>query len=187
MNELTASPHPFAAYILESIPYILGSGGTVCFDMTICIQAFLYRHGPRRRHRRHSHSSTPGKASRKASKYVDDEEAAGLLSSADLEDEDERMQTSQAGASTFAPERPRYRSESHSMSSPSRSRTRTRTNSGELDSAITIKPGHAALPGTSHERRPLKTGSGAVSGHVDAEGWDQVVDSSVSFPAGPST
>ncbi|KAE9409623.1 hypothetical protein BT96DRAFT_962232 [Gymnopus androsaceus JB14] len=41
-------------FIKESIPYILGSGGTLVFDLTIVIQSFVYRPKPHRRHRSRS-------------------------------------------------------------------------------------------------------------------------------------
>ncbi|KAF8911005.1 PQ loop repeat-domain-containing protein [Gymnopilus junonius] len=54
-------------YIRESIPYLLGSVGTLLFDITIVSQSFCYRH----RHRRHSTLSHARAL---------DEEEAGLLS-----------------------------------------------------------------------------------------------------------
>ncbi|KAI0721087.1 PQ loop repeat-domain-containing protein [Cerioporus squamosus] len=49
-------PEPQAdAFIRESIPYLLGSGGTLMFDVTIVTQAFLYSHKAARG-RRPSHS-----------------------------------------------------------------------------------------------------------------------------------
>lgn len=40
------------SYMIDSIPYLIGSGGTLCFDMAIYIQSFLYR--PRERRNLHS-------------------------------------------------------------------------------------------------------------------------------------
>ncbi|KAH9483919.1 Lysosomal amino acid transporter 1 [Psilocybe cubensis] len=60
-------PPESTKYIKDSIPYLLGSGGTLLFDITIVSQSFCYRPRPRR-HNPASHSRT-----------VDDEEA-GLLS-----------------------------------------------------------------------------------------------------------
>ncbi|THH20699.1 hypothetical protein EW146_g724 [Bondarzewia mesenterica] len=37
-------PREASAYIRESIPYLLGSGGTLMFDVTIVAQSFIYRH-----------------------------------------------------------------------------------------------------------------------------------------------
>ncbi|TDL21509.1 PQ-loop-domain-containing protein, partial [Rickenella mellea] len=34
------------AFLRESVPYLLGSGGTLCFDVTIVVQSFLYRTPP---------------------------------------------------------------------------------------------------------------------------------------------
>ncbi|KJA27109.1 hypothetical protein HYPSUDRAFT_131638 [Hypholoma sublateritium FD-334 SS-4] len=60
-------PPQSTQYIRESIPYLLGSGGTLIFDMTIVAQSFCYKP----RHRRHAsaHVVRPF-----------DEEEAGLLS-----------------------------------------------------------------------------------------------------------
>ncbi|KAF8077865.1 CTLH/CRA C-terminal to lish motif domain-containing protein [Lyophyllum atratum] len=43
-------PAESAAFVKESIPYLLGSAGTLVFDITIVAQSFIYRP----RHRRHS-------------------------------------------------------------------------------------------------------------------------------------
>ncbi|KAF8798096.1 hypothetical protein BYT27DRAFT_7124378 [Phlegmacium glaucopus] len=59
-------PPQSTQYLRESIPFLLGSGGTLMFDITIVGQSFCYRPRPRR------HLSTYGRAS--------DEEEAGLLS-----------------------------------------------------------------------------------------------------------
>ncbi|PIL24000.1 hypothetical protein GSI_13751 [Ganoderma sinense ZZ0214-1] len=65
--KLQLPPPQASAFIRESIPYLLGSGGTLMFDITIVCQAILYRQkgGPSRiRHPSRSY----------------DEEEAGLLS-----------------------------------------------------------------------------------------------------------
>ncbi|KAI0374895.1 hypothetical protein BV20DRAFT_1041091 [Pilatotrama ljubarskyi] len=62
-------PEPEAtAFIRESIPYLLGSGGTLMFDVTIVAQSLLYRPKPFARGRRTSRSYN--------------EEEAGLLDAA---------------------------------------------------------------------------------------------------------
>ncbi|KZT28429.1 hypothetical protein NEOLEDRAFT_844459 [Neolentinus lepideus HHB14362 ss-1] len=67
-------PPQAAVFIRESIPYLLGSGGTLMFDVTIVAQSFLYRPGKRSAHGgRHSKSR-----SRVASPGGDEE--TGLLS-----------------------------------------------------------------------------------------------------------
>ncbi|TEB36398.1 hypothetical protein FA13DRAFT_1623639 [Coprinellus micaceus] len=63
-------PPQSTEFIRESIPYLLGSGGTLCFDITIVAQSFIYRPKPRRHH---------------APVRTIDEEEAGLLASADLD------------------------------------------------------------------------------------------------------
>lgn len=71
----TSLPIPllFSSLIYSSwVPidrYLLGSGGTLCFDITIVAQSFIYRPKPRRHHT--------------AIRTIDEEEA-GLLASADL-------------------------------------------------------------------------------------------------------
>ncbi|EGN93263.1 hypothetical protein SERLA73DRAFT_172182 [Serpula lacrymans var. lacrymans S7.3] len=54
-------------FLKETIPYLLGSGGTFMFDVTIVSQFYIYRLRPRSRGRRNS--------------VRDSEEAAGLLAS----------------------------------------------------------------------------------------------------------
>ncbi|KAI5119186.1 hypothetical protein M0805_000640 [Coniferiporia weirii] len=90
-------PQPAAtAFLLESIPYLLGSGGTLLFDVTIVMQSFLYRAKPGRGRGRaqsysHSRSRTrtrTGSASALGTSYVKQharrygsvEEEQGLLS-----------------------------------------------------------------------------------------------------------
>ncbi|EPQ58337.1 hypothetical protein GLOTRDRAFT_137075 [Gloeophyllum trabeum ATCC 11539] len=66
-------PPPQAeAFIRESIPYLLGSGGTLMFDITIVTQSFLYRPGQRPPHSR-------SKSRERIGSPVGDEET-GLLS-----------------------------------------------------------------------------------------------------------
>jgi len=40
------NPKQAAHYLLESLPYLLGSGGTLIFDLAIMIQSYLYRNSP---------------------------------------------------------------------------------------------------------------------------------------------
>ncbi|KII88392.1 hypothetical protein PLICRDRAFT_41555 [Plicaturopsis crispa FD-325 SS-3] len=67
--QVSLPPPESANFIRESIPYLLGSGGTLCFDITIVIQSFLYR--PRPHHR--------GRRTSTARHEALDEERAGLL------------------------------------------------------------------------------------------------------------
>jgi len=41
--KLSLPPHESSAFLRESIPYLLGSGGTLMFDITIVAQSFIYR------------------------------------------------------------------------------------------------------------------------------------------------
>ncbi|KDQ60972.1 hypothetical protein JAAARDRAFT_31968 [Jaapia argillacea MUCL 33604] len=61
-------PAEASAFIRESIPYLLGSGGTLMFDITIVMQSFLYRPRP------HGHQKGKSKTMSGSA-----EEEAGLL------------------------------------------------------------------------------------------------------------
>ncbi|KAI9489736.1 hypothetical protein BDB00DRAFT_875964 [Zychaea mexicana] len=37
-----SNPHQTRQTLLEAVPYILGSAGTLCFDLTIYIQYLIY-------------------------------------------------------------------------------------------------------------------------------------------------
>ncbi|KAL0946624.1 hypothetical protein HGRIS_012820 [Hohenbuehelia grisea] len=63
--QVRQAPPIAEAFLKESLPYLLGSGGTLMFDITIVSQSFIYRPKHRRHHKIRTH---------------DDEEAAGLLS-----------------------------------------------------------------------------------------------------------
>ncbi|TCD63614.1 hypothetical protein EIP91_005165 [Steccherinum ochraceum] len=41
--KLSLPPYEASAFLRESIPYLLGSGGTLMFDVTIVTQSFIYR------------------------------------------------------------------------------------------------------------------------------------------------
>lgn len=60
-------PPASTEFLRESVPYLLGSGGTLVFDITIVTQSLIYRR-PRKRH---------GSSARSRSRMV--EEEAGLL------------------------------------------------------------------------------------------------------------
>jgi len=65
-------PAPAAvAFLKETLPYLMGSGGTLVFDITIVAQSFLYSRRGRRRSHGHGRERTGSRA------YV--EEATGLL------------------------------------------------------------------------------------------------------------
>ncbi|KAA1471090.1 hypothetical protein DENSPDRAFT_871340 [Dentipellis sp. KUC8613] len=65
-------PAEASAYITESIPYLLGSGGTLMFDVTIVMQSFIYRQHP------HPHGHRGRRESVRARTHSEEEE--GLLS-----------------------------------------------------------------------------------------------------------
>lgn len=74
--KLYQSPPVSTDFIRESIPYLIGSAGTLIFDSTIVAQSFLYK--PKTLHRHSTASQLP----------VDDEEVSLLR-------ESEAPQTSQ--------------------------------------------------------------------------------------------
>ena len=74
-NPLLQTP----GYLLESTPYLLGSGGTLCFDITIVLQSFLY--SPKRMERLERNRRKMGKYS------FDSEEAAALLDEDETDEE----------------------------------------------------------------------------------------------------
>ncbi|KAL5489766.1 hypothetical protein ACEPAI_4598 [Sanghuangporus weigelae] len=60
-SPMMSKPRPIStAFLLESMPYLLGSGGTLLFDVTIVSQSLLYRprHVHGHHHHQHSHTHT---------------------------------------------------------------------------------------------------------------------------------
>ncbi|KAI0054157.1 hypothetical protein FA95DRAFT_1480159 [Auriscalpium vulgare] len=55
---MSGPPLEARAYLTESIPYLLGSGGTLMFDVTIVTQSFVYRTPPPHHARRGSRAAT---------------------------------------------------------------------------------------------------------------------------------
>lgn len=53
-SRMNLPPSASTDFIKESIPYLLGSGGTLMFDITIVTQSFIYRPRPRRHSLAHS-------------------------------------------------------------------------------------------------------------------------------------
>jgi len=51
--KMSLPPPASSDFIKESIPYLLGSGGTLMFDITIVTQSFIYRPRPRRHNLAH--------------------------------------------------------------------------------------------------------------------------------------
>ncbi|TFK55125.1 hypothetical protein OE88DRAFT_1653788 [Heliocybe sulcata] len=95
-------PPQAAAFIRESIPYLLGSGGTLMFDVTIVTQTLLYRSGKRSASGSASHRHSKSR-SRVASPGGDEE--TGLLSGDQLAESTAslRRNTSQRRGSTSRP------------------------------------------------------------------------------------
>lgn len=71
------------AFLLESLPYLLGSGGTLCFDLMILGQSWLYS-DKRRARRAHERR-------KRASRGIDAEEEAALLHAGGGETEEDDL------------------------------------------------------------------------------------------------
>lgn len=108
-------------YLLESTPYLLGSGGTLCFDFAIVVQSFLY--SPKRREAQAMDRRRRGKGK------LDLEEAAALLHEREEEYDTE-------GSTTTGPN---SRSASRSVSLAGRSRS-TRRPLEHYESRAASKP-----------------------------------------------
>lgn len=102
-------PHS-TRWLKEEVPYLLGSGGTLCFDFTIFLQSRIFRHPRRKRHSRRS--STAALVGHPEGFGPDGEEAALLYTEPEEEAGDLEAPT-ETGRSGKAP------------SSKSRSRTRS--------------------------------------------------------------
>ncbi|GAA5940975.1 PQ-loop repeat-containing protein, partial [Sporobolomyces koalae] len=75
-------------YLVESLPYLLGSGGTLCFDLMIMFQAVIYSEKRRlRKESHHHHRQREGKKDRNGLDSAE-EEAALLNHDHDEESED---------------------------------------------------------------------------------------------------
>lgn len=112
-NPLLQTP----GYLLESTPYLLGSGGTLCFDITIVLQSFLY--SPKRMERLE-------RERRRSGKYgIEAEEAAALLHADEDETDEETAgrrsrSVSLGGGRSRSSRRPISRSESTELGSAKR-------------------------------------------------------------------
>ena len=109
-------------YLLESTPYLLGSGGTLCFDFAIVVQSFLY--SPKRR------DAQAMDRRRRVKGKLDLEEAAALLHG---EYEDGNLTE---GSTTG----PNSRSASRSVSLAGRSRSTRRPLGHEVAIRAASKP-----------------------------------------------
>ena len=143
-NPLLRSP----GYLLESTPYLLGSGGTLCFDITIVLQSYLY--SPERRARKE-------RARRRelAGKYgLGEEEEEALLRHADRDgdgdDATEGERTPRRSRSRSAhPSASGSGAHAHSHSHahhPSRSRTTSRTGTAKSKSCSRSRGSSLARP-----------------------------------------
>ncbi|KAL8293094.1 hypothetical protein RQP46_000788 [Phenoliferia psychrophenolica] len=131
-NPLATQP----GYLLESTPYLLGSGGTLCFDITIVLQSILYSEKRKARQERDR---------RRSGRFVESEEAAALLDedrTVDEEDDDEEPTTGDESTT------PRRRSRSFSQgrrgrsTSSGRALVHGRSESTELTPKASAGPYH---------------------------------------------
>lgn len=173
-----------AAYLLESLPYLLGSGGTLCFDLMILGQSWLYSE---KRRARRAHERR-----RRAARGLDAEEAAALLH-ADPETEEDAAHSPvvprRGNRSSREGKRSRKTSAESSLRSATRSRSTSTLGYGRSGSAGTrtgrpfpsmsrsnsteLADTHAS---SSRERRSL---SRAERGHLadDPFEWDAATSS----------
>lgn len=148
-------------YLLESTPYLLGSGGTLCFDITIVLQSYLY--SPERRARRE-------RARRRelAGKYgLGEEEEEALLRHAGEGDGDGEGEEGTDGQRT--PHRSRSRS-AHPTSTQraSRSRTASRTGTTKAKSCSRSRGSSLARP-EARELEEVEPASGVDWSRLEVE------------------
>lgn len=113
---ILTNPHATSvSYLLESLPYLLGSGGTVCFDLMILGQSWLYSE---KRRARRAHERR-----KRATRGIDAEEEAALLHAGEETDQS----PADARVGRFARDNKRYRKPS--AGSSYRTATRSRSSS----------------------------------------------------------
>ncbi|KAM0753628.1 hypothetical protein T439DRAFT_310412 [Meredithblackwellia eburnea MCA 4105] len=162
-----------AAYLLESMPYLLGSGGTVCFDITIIIQAYLYSDKRRTRLER---------TKRRSLRHgVDAEEAAALLHGIVDGDDDEDETETGDGEST-AGRRSRSVSRGGRSTSSASRKSHGRSDSTQLAAAKRFRLAGVSPYGHEH-------GNGDTVTQLDDRDFDfpGSLSSSISSASGAST
>lgn len=130
-------------YLFESVPFLLGSGGTLVFDMMIMFQACIYRNRAPRTPRvpQYSHSHQH----HHHGKHHDTEEIAGLLAHSELLGVSERRDQSMSRSRSRPAPRSRTASGEYRRSSERTDRLRTQSASTS-----------AAAPGSSADGRNRK-------------------------------
>ncbi|GAA5851317.1 hypothetical protein JCM9279_001102 [Rhodotorula babjevae] len=174
---ILTNPHATSAsYLLESMPYLLGSGGTLCFDLMIIAQSWLYsekRKARRDRDRR-----------RRGAHGFDAEEEAALL---DADDGDGRG----ADGEAYKGGRPPHRSRSTSTLGHARSVSTSGSGRRPLSTSRGPRRSESTelLPGGSRPARFLASPRGGEPGALlgaddedeqDEEGSDGALSRSVS-------
>ncbi|GAA5885497.1 hypothetical protein JCM6882_009644 [Rhodosporidiobolus microsporus] len=175
-----------ATYLIESTPYLLGSGGTLCFDLAIMAQSWLYSEKRRSRRERERRRRVAA-----LERGVDAEEAAALLDAdADAayddagedEDGDDGTLRGSARRARFPRSRStsakgeRYASRSVSTGGGSRARPAStrRTNSTELSLAAPSSSSSASSASRAERGvltdEPFDFTSGGVTVTVDGLG-----------------
>ncbi|GAA5862220.1 hypothetical protein JCM3774_004828 [Rhodotorula dairenensis] len=142
------------AFLLESLPYLLGSGGTLCFDLMILGQSWLYSE-ERRARRAHERR-------KRASRGIEAEEEAALLYAAgeDTEDDLASPTVSRDRVGRFSREGKRLRKPSAGSSyrsSTARSRSASTLGYGRSVSAGARGTAAASRPTSTNGRRSDST------------------------------
>ncbi|GAA6008934.1 hypothetical protein JCM10207_004032 [Rhodosporidiobolus poonsookiae] len=145
-------------YLLESTPYLLGSGGTLCFDLMILAQSVLY--SPRRKARRDRDRR------RRQAHGVEAEEEAALLQTDEGEDADEEG-TVRGGSR-------RHSRSAHSRSTSAGTAFSARSVSNGRRSANGARPPSARRSDSTemNAHAPGRTGSRAERGVLADEPFD---------------
>ncbi|BGP13898.1 hypothetical protein JCM10213_002538 [Rhodosporidiobolus nylandii] len=142
-------------YLLESLPYLLGSGGTLCFDLAILSQAWLYS-DKRKARRERDHR-------RRLAQGLEAEEAAALL---DTDETDERDEDDD-GEGTLRASRRRSR-----HTTPG-SRSSSANTGGYASRSSSLRPAPARRSdSTEMGRQPSRSLSRAERGHLVDEPFD---------------
>ncbi|GAA5968308.1 hypothetical protein JCM11641_003806 [Rhodosporidiobolus odoratus] len=181
----TTSP----GYLLESTPYLLGSGGTLCFDLAILSQSWLYseKRKARRERERRRRNAVGVEAEEEAALLDADADLDGTTSADDAGEDDTRTLRAGGGVGRAGRLRPsRRRSTSSNTGFASRSSSRhpppsalRRSNSTEMGkqpSRSLSRAERGDLADEPFEFHPGQ-GGGAVRSGGEAEGERRVSQS----------
>lgn len=164
-NPLATTP----GYLLESVPYLMGSGGTLCFDLAIVVQSFLYSEKRR--------DSLERDRRRRGMGRLDAEEAVALLHDDDtITSGPDSRNGSRAGSRNLSrnSSRPMSRTVSLTGRSVSRKPPTLRSSSTELKRQ-TAEPEEYNEEDVSRSRTRTATTSQATSLHAVGEAGESGV------------